>query len=54
MTTTVDDPVTVPAGLRNVVVTSTEVGDVRGAEGFYHYRQYSAIDLARTRTFEDV
>ena len=54
MTTTVDDPVTVPAGLRNVVVTSTEVGDVRGAEGFYHYRQYSAIDLARTRSFEDV
>jgi citrate synthase len=54
MTTTVDDLVTVPAGLRNVVVTSTEVGDVRGAEGFYHYRQYSAIDLARTRSFEDV
>lgn len=46
--------ITAPAGLRDVVVTSTEVGDVRGAEGFYHYRQYSAIDLARTRTFEDV
>ncbi len=45
---------TVPAGLRGVVVTSTEVGDVRGTEGFYHYRQYSAIDLARSRTFEDV
>ncbi|MDQ0377043.1 citrate/2-methylcitrate synthase [Amycolatopsis thermophila] len=44
----------VPAGLRNVVVTTTELGDVRGREGFYHYRQYSAIDLARGRTFEDV
>jgi citrate synthase len=43
-----------PAGLRDVVVTSTEVGDVRGQEGFYHYRQYSAIDLARSRSFEDV
>jgi citrate synthase len=44
----------VPAGLRDVVVTSTELGDVRGAEGFYHYRGYSAIDLARSRTLEDV
>jgi len=47
-------PVVVPAGLRNVVVASTELGDVRGDEGFYHYRQYSAVDLARTRTFDDV
>src|SRR5690606_27881395 len=23
-------------------------------EGFYHYRQYSATDLARRRSFEDV
>ena len=44
----------VPAGLRDVVVTTTELGDVRGAEGFYHYRGYPAIDLARTRTLEDV
>ena len=44
----------VPAGLRDVVVTSTELGDVRGAEGFYHYRGYPAIELARTRTLEDV
>ncbi|MEV8435862.1 citrate/2-methylcitrate synthase [Actinosynnema sp. NPDC051121] len=44
----------VPAGLRDVVVTTTELGDVRGAEGFYHYRGYSAIELARTRTLEDV
>jgi citrate synthase len=54
LTTDTDGPITVPPGLRNVVVTSTEIGDVRGGEGFYHYRQYSAIDLARGRTFEDV
>lgn len=44
----------VPAGLRNVVVTETELGDVRGREGYYHYRQYSAPELARTSTLEDV
>jgi citrate synthase len=43
-----------PAGLRDVVVTTTELGDVRGEEGFYHYRGYPAIELARTRTLEDV
>ncbi|WP_112239640.1 citrate/2-methylcitrate synthase [Kribbella monticola] len=50
----VDGPIEVPAGLRNVVVTETRLGDVRGDEGFYHYRQYSAIDLARSKTVEDV
>jgi citrate synthase len=44
----------VPAGLKGVQVTDTEVGDVRGLEGFYHYRQYSAVDLAEQRTLEDV
>ncbi|MFF1439364.1 citrate synthase/methylcitrate synthase [Streptomyces sp. NPDC058295] len=44
----------VPRGLAGVIVADTEVGDVRGREGFYHYRQYSAVDLARTRRFEDV
>src|SRR3954471_14654897 len=43
-----------PRGLRGVVVTDTEIGDVRGLEGFFHYRQYSAVDLAEQRTFEDV
>ncbi|MFJ6671228.1 citrate/2-methylcitrate synthase [Actinosynnema sp. NPDC091369] len=43
-----------PAGLRDVVVTTTELGDVRGGEGYYHYRGYSAVELARTRTLEDV
>ncbi|WP_018547343.1 citrate synthase/methylcitrate synthase [Streptomyces sp. LaPpAH-108] len=46
--------VDVPRGLAGVVVTDTEIGDVRGTEGFYHYRQYSAVELARTRSFEDV
>jgi citrate synthase len=46
--------VEVPRGLAGVVVTDTEVGDVRGREGFYHYRQYSAVELAQTRGFEDV
>src|SRR5260221_2086021 len=43
-----------PRGLRGVVVTDTEIGDVRGLEGFYHYRQYSAVDLAEKRSLEDV
>ncbi|MEV8569267.1 citrate synthase/methylcitrate synthase [Streptomyces sp. NPDC051322] len=46
--------ITAPRGLAGVVVTDTGIGDVRGREGFYHYRQYSAVDLAQARTFEDV
>lgn len=37
-----------------MVVTETGIGDVRGGEGFYHYRQYSAVDLAKSRPVEDV
>jgi citrate synthase len=44
----------VPPGLKGVAVTDTSIGDVRGREGFYHYRQYSAVDLAQHRSFEDV
>ena len=44
----------VPKGLEGVVVADTTVGDVRGLEGFYHYRQYSAVDLAKSRPIEDV
>jgi citrate synthase len=44
----------VPRGLKGVVVTETGLSDVRGTEGFYHYRQYSAIDLAEQRGLEDV
>ena len=54
MSIAVENPIEVPPGLRNVVVTETELGDVRGAEGFYHYRQYSAVELARSKTVEDV
>ncbi|MFD4691627.1 citrate/2-methylcitrate synthase [Streptomyces sp. NPDC058463] len=47
-------PLDVPRGLAGVIVTDTAIGDVRGREGFYHYRHYSAIDLAQSRSFEDV
>ncbi|GAA1893788.1 citrate synthase/methylcitrate synthase [Streptomyces durmitorensis] len=53
-TTAPTAPVEVPRGLAGVVVTETRLGDVRGYEGFYHYRQYSAVELAQTRSFEDV
>lgn len=52
--TTPTAPVEVPRGLAGVVVTETRLGDVRGYEGFYHYRQYSAVELAQNRSFEDV
>ncbi len=45
---------TAAPGLEGVVVADTTVGDVRGAEGFFHYRQYSAVELAERRSFEDV
>lgn len=56
MTTTdlTADRIIAPAGLKDVVVADTTTGDVRGREGFYHFRQYSAVELARTRSFEDV
>jgi citrate synthase len=43
-----------PKGLAGVTVAETEVGGVRGREGFFHYRQYAATELARKRTFDDV
>ena len=43
-----------PRGLAGVVVADTRIGDVRGDEGFYHYREYSAVELAQSRAFEDV
>src|SRR5690606_26820790 len=42
-----------PKGLAGVIVAETEVGDVRGQEGFYHYRQYSATALTEKRSLED-
>ncbi|HUF32190.1 MAG TPA: CBS domain-containing protein, partial [Acidimicrobiales bacterium] len=49
-----ESAVTAPPGLKGVVVAETALGDVRGLEGFYHYRQYAAPELAATRSFEDV
>src|SRR5436309_6109182 len=43
-----------PKGLEGVFVAETEIGDVRGQEGFYHYRQYNAVELAEKRGLEDV
>lgn len=53
-TTTTPQPLDVPPGLAGVAVSATEIGDVRGEEGFYHYRQYSAVELANRRSLEDV
>ena len=44
----------VPAGLNNVAVADTAIGSVDGDAGFYHYREYDAVELARTRSLEDV
>jgi citrate synthase len=44
----------IPKGLEGVVVADTTIGDVRGLEGFYHYREYNAVDLAKQRPLEDV
>ena len=43
----------VPRGLANVVVAETAIGDVRGAEGFFHYRGVSGVELAADARFED-
>ncbi len=51
---TTEAGVDVPRGLEGVVVAETSVGDVRGTEGFFHYRQYSATELAGARSLEDV
>ncbi|MBS3939364.1 MAG: citrate synthase [Actinobacteria bacterium] len=43
-----------PSGLEGVVVTDTQIGDVRGTEGFFQYRGYDATDLARNCRLEEV
>ncbi|MFV0257180.1 MAG: citrate/2-methylcitrate synthase [Acidimicrobiales bacterium] len=42
-----------PAGLKGLIVADTTIGSVQGGEGFYHYRQYDAVDVARNHTFEE-
>lgn len=46
--------VEVPRGLKGVKVAQTSIGNVRGQEGFFHYRQYDATELAKLRTLEDI
>ncbi len=41
-----------PAGLKNVIVADTEIGDVLGELGFYHYRGRNAVSLAERGSFE--
>lgn len=45
-------PLIAPPGLKGLIVADTTIGSVRGDEGFYHYRQYDAVDLARHHSFE--
>ena len=49
-----NDATIAPPGLKGRAVADTELGDVRGQEGFFHYRQYDAAELARHATLEDV
>ena len=43
-----------PPGLKGLIVADTEVGSVRGEEGWYHYRGWNAAALARDHSFEAV
>ncbi len=47
-------PTVAPPGLEGVAVAETAIGDVRGEEGFFHYRGYDATELARRCSFEQV
>ena len=49
-----DESMIAPPGLKGLAVADTVLGDVRGQEGFFHYRQYDAAALARERSLEDV
>lgn len=41
-----------PPGLKGLIVASTRVGSVRGDEGWFHYRDHDAVQIARHHTFE--
>ncbi len=47
-------PQLAPEGLEGVAVAETQIGDVRGEEGFFHYRGYNAAELAARLSFEQV
>ncbi len=42
------------AGLDGVIVGNTSIGEVQGERGFYHYRQYSAVELANQCSLEEI
>jgi len=46
-------PYEAAAGLAGVSVAHTQVSDVLGRKGFYHYRGYNAVDIARRGRVED-
>jgi citrate synthase len=46
-------PYEAAAGLADVSVARTEISDVLGRKGFYHYRGYNAVDIARRGRVED-
>src|SRR5258708_25625742 len=46
-------PYEAPAGLAGVSVARTQVSDVLGRQGFYHYRGYNAVAIARRGRVED-
>jgi citrate synthase len=47
------EPYEAPPGLDRVSVARTQVSDVLGRKGFYHYRGYNAVDIARRGRVED-
>lgn len=49
-----DDLIDVPAGLNGVAAAETAIGTVHGDEGFYHYREHDATELARSAGLEEV
>jgi len=46
------NPLVAPPGLKDLIVADTRIGSVRGEEGFFHYREHDAVEIARHHTFE--
>ncbi|MFK7998321.1 MAG: citrate/2-methylcitrate synthase [Polyangiales bacterium] len=51
---TTKSPLVAPPGLKGMIVAETQVGGVRGQEGYFHYRGRNAVELARSSSFERV
>ncbi len=43
-----------PSGLKGLIVARTQLGAVRGRQGYFHYRGHDAARLARARNLEEV